>query len=37
VAADGFTLRDPAKVPGDWRNLARQTVSKALLKDLGVL
>jgi bifunctional non-homologous end joining protein LigD len=37
VAADGFTIREPAKVPKDWKNIVPQTVTKALLKELGIL
>ncbi|HEY8962726.1 MAG TPA: DNA ligase D [Luteolibacter sp.] len=37
VTADGFTIRDPLKMPKDWKNIIPQTVSKALLRDLGVI
>lgn len=37
ITADGFTIRDPFKMPKDWANINPQTVSKSLLKDLGVL
>lgn len=34
--AKGFTMREPFKLPGDWKKITPQSVSKALLKDLGV-
>jgi bifunctional non-homologous end joining protein LigD len=37
VTPDGFTIRDPFKMPSDWAAIRLQTVPKSLLKDLGVL
>ncbi|WP_367870880.1 non-homologous end-joining DNA ligase [Luteolibacter sp. Populi] len=34
--ARGFTMREPFKLPGDWKGIAPQAVSKKLLKELGV-
>ena len=35
--AKGFTMREPFKLPADWKNITPQSISKALLKELGVV
>lgn len=37
LTADGFTIRDPFKMPKDWASISPQSVPKSLLKDLGVV
>ncbi|WP_035609231.1 DNA ligase D [Haloferula sp. BvORR071] len=34
--ARGFTMREPFKLPADWKGITPQSISKALLKELGV-
>ncbi|RYD53929.1 MAG: hypothetical protein EOP83_22720 [Verrucomicrobiaceae bacterium] len=36
TTADGFTLREPSTIPSDWKKLKPQTVTKAILKELGL-
>ena len=37
IAAAGFTIHEPPETPEEWMNLKPQSVSKKLLRDLGVL
>ena len=36
IAAAGFTIHEPPQTPADWMNLEPQSVSKKLLKELGL-
>jgi len=35
LEAQGFNIREPAKEPAEWKDIAGQTVTKALLKELA--
>lgn len=37
ATAAGFTIREPVEQPRDWKKITPQTITKALLKELGVV
>jgi bifunctional non-homologous end joining protein LigD len=36
TTADGFTIREPLVMPSEWKKIRPQSITKAILKELGV-
>lgn len=36
ATAAGFTIREPSSIPSEWKNLEPQTITKAMLRKLGL-